>query len=999
MRFDSLLPLVAALSLSAPMFVYVGHQAGWVLDAWQVSAVLLGFVIALLIFLLQAVADRSLRAERTLRAVITGSRVAWPTWFTLVFIGWVAVIDRFSATTSSPAPTWVTTWSMGFFLAQLLALIAMLGGVRRLLAPAGIARVLERAIGPEVELGVEQRLVTQTAEALLVEKFRTANIAITPSFDSYPVIVAKSGEIDDINLRLPRRLAKKKLGDSFNSLAATIGNQVNPDTPIVEVSSAPTAKAERLYRSAFRVRRRHRRRADWLPLFEDVSDMARRALVEGTTRDLDLATRVLLQALITVPKAYRRFGVEYDYSAVRPLTWEPADEDGALERLRSITTDIAVSDRPDALVHWVAFPYDLAVAALRDDVLLMFDQALNLWLTQVDAARRVSVEGTRNAVIERVHRLSSALSREFLADFESDRRSLAERQLAMTRFQRVIWFRGQLMKRYVDAEDVDAFLALFSELRPIHLQPDHEVLRLRREAQLVTTADDRARIAREIRLAEQLEAAVDAAFDAFSWTQFRAGAWAAWKFREGILDERAWKAFALQLANPFFRDSIADHLDDVGFARDEISPLGRWRLDLPGIYPSTWVGEPPEIAMALFWTALLLLRITAEGHIPQLSSKTGFSYSQQFENQLSYIESDAARWEDFVGGDVRAKADLIRSELKAARERQAREWEERIAAAPIARERVDGCEERARRAFERGNELRAALLQAGHLTVEADSDATSTLLPRVVPREEFIADGRVDAGPQGDQVGRGVAEWQEEWMYRQLVELGLALGAVTDGGGDLGAAAIAAIADLTATGAQPDNVLVPWGHMPHELFGSQFTWDPASPGAMGHVGIATARLVRAMEGHYAVVCDLSRTLLVREKEVGEETNVPLSIHVQDITPQRASELLDRGLARASADETREQAIQALCRVRVELETEFACEVVGVQVNPALRLIQLPTKSEAPEVADENGHEHSSTPPTGTALTTLRPIPAIPGKLMAGVRSWGAKAAAWWRTHS
>lgn len=65
---DWLLPGVTSLVLSVPLGWYVGARPGWLDVAWPVSAVLVGFVIPLLLFLLQAVGGGGLRAARTYRA-------------------------------------------------------------------------------------------------------------------------------------------------------------------------------------------------------------------------------------------------------------------------------------------------------------------------------------------------------------------------------------------------------------------------------------------------------------------------------------------------------------------------------------------------------------------------------------------------------------------------------------------------------------------------------------------------------------------------------------------------------------------------------------------------------------------------------------------------------------------------------------------------------------------------------------------------------------------
>ncbi len=156
-RLDWWLALGVAVALSVPMLAYVGKNPGWLDGAWQVSAVLLGFVIALVVFLLQVVVDRSIRGERTYRALLARSRVAWPIAFSLIFIAWAAVIER-SGNPKAPAPGWVVTWSVCYFGAQLVALAATFGGVRSLLAPAGVIRVLERALRTDIDRVVEGTL-------------------------------------------------------------------------------------------------------------------------------------------------------------------------------------------------------------------------------------------------------------------------------------------------------------------------------------------------------------------------------------------------------------------------------------------------------------------------------------------------------------------------------------------------------------------------------------------------------------------------------------------------------------------------------------------------------------------------------------------------------------------------------------------------------------------------------------------------------------------------
>jgi hypothetical protein len=102
-RLDWRLPFATAFLASAPVAANIGSAPGWVNGAWQVSAVLLGFVIALVVFLLQAAGGRNLRAEQTYRALVFESLVAWPVAFALAFLAWAAVVERFSVPTHQAA--------------------------------------------------------------------------------------------------------------------------------------------------------------------------------------------------------------------------------------------------------------------------------------------------------------------------------------------------------------------------------------------------------------------------------------------------------------------------------------------------------------------------------------------------------------------------------------------------------------------------------------------------------------------------------------------------------------------------------------------------------------------------------------------------------------------------------------------------------------------------------------------------------------------------------
>ena len=390
------MPVLVALVLSVPLGWYVGRDIGWLRDAWQVSAVLLGFVIALLIFLLQAVAGRNLRAARTYKAVIADSYVAWPVAFALVFLIWVAIIDRYSpspdAGSSSAAPAWVTTYSMGFFVLALLVFAPVLASIRRLLAPSGVARTLTRTLTVDVERAVEERLTRGRSLELLDAAFIEAGINPGPSFEGYSVRLGQAGYVDDVNLQLPRRLARRGALEEVLSWSLSLGAKVESDAVIATLRRRPSELTERLCRGAVRVRPRARDGGDWAGVLQDAIDLGLRAFYDGTTRDLELVIDVIVEGLATVPVTYRCFLRRYDAEEVYRHAWDWPEEVSMLDPLKRMCREVFGAEKnTEAAAELVVLPYKMANMAFREDAHLLFELATDLWLYQGRHAQDISL--------------------------------------------------------------------------------------------------------------------------------------------------------------------------------------------------------------------------------------------------------------------------------------------------------------------------------------------------------------------------------------------------------------------------------------------------------------------------------------------------------------------------------------------------------------------------------------------------------------------------------
>ncbi|MGO9320212.1 MAG: hypothetical protein ACLQBY_05345 [Solirubrobacteraceae bacterium] len=923
--------------MSAPLGDYVGNEAGWLGAAWPVSAVLLGFVIALVVFLLQAVGSRSLRAERTYKAVIAESAVAWPIIFSLVFLGWVAIVERYAG--KSAAPEWVTTWALGFFIAQLLALLLVFGRIRPLLAPAGVARMLERTLKHDIERSVEERLTRQRAIALLNDAFAAVGLSAPSSLQGYAVSVGRDGYVDDIDLKLPGRLASYGIAEEINVWWLTLGDRVTAAAAIATLRGRPSETSERLYQASIRVRHHPRVREDWIELFRDVIDLGLRALAEGTVRDLEIATDVIVAGLTEVPRLYMLFGREYDAAAVRQIAWRPSEEDRMLELLTQMSADVAGSQKTDALVHFVTLPYQLADVALRDNNALLLEQAIALWLSQARHARIIGPSAMLNPVIDRIHRLSSAIADSLIRRFEEEQLPVPERQRAADHLRRINWFRGRLLKSYVDADDLSAFRGLLSDMtaRANSRNPIYDADALRAELDRAVDPSSRARLGHALGETERIAQSFREVLEDRGWDWFRVGAWAAWQHRHERIHDDTWDYVSQQLARPFHHDGMAGRLEELVSSPVRVRELDDWDRALQDDRASTDAWTPRDTEIAMFWAALILLRGTDPASPPTLPPEASMLYSDQLNAQLDYIEGNAARWTSFTGNNVQAKAAALRTAAAAAKDALDEQRMQLIAAAPLSQQRIDRCRELAWHAFIEGNPLRTRLQEVGALELEEDEDA----FPRPqgggpLPKEAFTDQGRFGVDVHARSLGRGAAARQQGWLYRELVNVGQ----VVEVRDTVASAISDAIGDLRDSGNTPDIVILPNGFVPDGLADDPgFTWTSANTQELGRLGDAAVVGVAPRNAEFVVVCDLSHAVLVRERARPGD-NVPMVLEVKPISAERAAEMLDSGLAHVDSNQTRDQAIAELQSLRIDVQADLDYDVSGVHVDRAVRLISI-----------------------------------------------------------
>lgn len=347
-----------------------------------------------------------------------------------------------------------------------------------------------------------------------------------------------------------------------------------------------------------------------------------------------------------------------------------------LEELSRMSSFAAASARADALVELVALPYQLAVAAIDESVALLLEQALVLWIRQAREAPGVGDTRRTNAVNERIHRLSTALAHRVISDFEKAQLPVSERLRAAEWYERVNWFRATLLKGHVDAQDLGAFGALWSEVNARGNATDPLQDRRAYERQLANASDatEKAALTGKLATATEIETAFRELLESRGWDWFRVGAWTAWQYSHGRISRETWETVSTALARPFWDRTVADRLSDILGARESVRELDNWDRNFRDITPSSDVWQPRDAEIALLWAALLILRDTHPGSYgtgasapPLPVDDAVFSYADQLIAHIDRIEHRAV-WHEFVGGNVAAKADAVRTAITSAKE-------------------------------------------------------------------------------------------------------------------------------------------------------------------------------------------------------------------------------------------------------------------------------------------------------------------------------------------
>ena len=536
------------------------------------------------------------------------------------------------------------------------------------------------------------------------------------------------------------------------------------------------------------------------------------------------------------------------------------------------------------------------------------------------------------------------LTQYLASQFEDEWRELAERARTVVYVKSLHQLRANLLKSYVDAEDVSSFEALWSDISNSHPMRNNPIDMVRRLTAVIGRESDpteRARLRRELSVADSLAASLRDVVEERSWGWFRVGAWAAWQHQHRRLSDEAWAAMSVRLAAPFF-DGVAGHLQEMLGSTQRTRQLDLWDSDIVRDRTSLRVWTPRYEEIALLWATLLLLRETTPGSSISLPPESSADYLDKLEGQLKRLEPEKDVWESFTGSNLPARAGLVRAAISAAKAVQSQAEFERLAATRISQQRVTRCREIAWDAFVNWNPLRARLEELGALEIVDDDHAFDGELPHgLQPKREFTDDGRFGVEVIAQSIGRTAAARQQAKLYTALTYSGQELsstGAIADTLGN-------ELARMRADGYAPDVVLLPAGFYPDGLDDHPaFEWARTNPREMGRLTDVPIFSVGPVDAKFVVIADLGIALRLRERKRPNDSN-QLFVDVKSIDRTRAKELLRDEATSDTPERSLEQELTELQALRVEVIAGLNDEVEPLGEHGAVRLLRTDASDE------------------------------------------------------
>lgn len=382
--------LVSIVALVPPFLAGIGHSTPeWLSDAWQVTGVLIGFALALFVFLMEALVDRSLRSRATFRTVIREAGLEWPLGLGLAFIAYAAVASRWSAESEGIA-AWAETWLLIVFTLQVASFAWVFVRGIQLTPPGALTAMIRRSFRDAAHEAARRQLQRRVSRTLIDVACKEASAdAEMPEVISYspiaflgsPVEVKQPGEIKDVDLGAAKRLASLRPAGKI-SLMASINSQVEPGVEIGRLEGLGPFFAAEIRRSVAIGKRTED--LETRQIFREAIDFARRAQASKSAADLDLALDVIVDAFTEVAGSWNAFGVRYEAGQVNEFLWI-SDGDQMYQDLRDLSIDSINGGDPRFIHALSTLSYRLIIAGYEHDAPLLAEhgEALSIGLASL----------------------------------------------------------------------------------------------------------------------------------------------------------------------------------------------------------------------------------------------------------------------------------------------------------------------------------------------------------------------------------------------------------------------------------------------------------------------------------------------------------------------------------------------------------------------------------------------------------------------------------------
>jgi hypothetical protein len=429
--------LTCALLFCAPLAFFFGHIVpDWMPDVFVVAGVPVTLVVSILVFLLANVAGQELRTASSFRAVITRTFLVWPIALAAVFLAWCAAIEIFGSVNGTPPPGFATAWA-----------------IVTTVAPDSVAATVRSAFAEEVRRVVRDRERGRVALQLLEDACGGAGVArryYGPG--AAPVGFPRAGSITDIDLRLPARLAD--LSDLASvSVGLRLGFDARPDAAVVWIDASYTTEAARAVADGVSISPRLRGRHTVEQLFDEVLDLARRAVAGGGSGPIDSTFDLIADCLAELPAAYQLYGLDFTEEQVRNSSI--LGDDYTLTRpLSRFAADVTASGNEHAKSALPTLGLKFSRYARELGAPLLLQYAVDLWL-QLLSAVRIQNPALHRRYLAELGPFAGMVIRYITADAANELRPLAQREQDASLLPRLFGFQAELLKAAIDADDTE----------------------------------------------------------------------------------------------------------------------------------------------------------------------------------------------------------------------------------------------------------------------------------------------------------------------------------------------------------------------------------------------------------------------------------------------------------------------------------------------------------------------------------------------------------------